>query len=76
QEELRKLVNQHKDQGIVSPCDSPWNNPVLLVKKADGTMRYVLDLRRFNPNVIKNTYPLPIPQDQFDRLHGARWFIS
>ncbi|CAG7720878.1 unnamed protein product, partial [Allacma fusca] len=39
-------------------------------------MRYVLDLRRFNPNVIKNTYPLPIPQDQFDRLHGARWFIS
>ncbi|CAG7828822.1 unnamed protein product, partial [Allacma fusca] len=44
--------------------------------KADGTKRYVLDLRRFNKHVVKNTYPLPIPQDQFDRLHGAKWFIS
>ncbi|CAG7820379.1 unnamed protein product, partial [Allacma fusca] len=33
-------------------------------------------LRRFNKHVVKNTYPLPIPQDQFDRLNGAKWFIS
>ncbi|CAG7716798.1 unnamed protein product, partial [Allacma fusca] len=44
--------------------------------KADGSKRYVLDLRRFNKHVVKNTYPLPIPQDQFDRLHGAKWFIT
>ncbi|MFI5419433.1 MAG: RNase H-like domain-containing protein [Nitrososphaerales archaeon] len=76
QEEVRRQVREAVQQGIMAPSSSPYNSPVFLVPKKDGTRRLVVDFRRLNANCIHNTYPIPRPDDVFDRLHGASIFAS
>lgn len=47
-----------KDQGYVEPADSPYNSPIVMVKKKDGGQRLCVDYRKLN-NV---TQPDPTPQ--------------
>jgi len=53
---------------------SPWDAPVLLVKKKDGSMRLCVDYRQLNKVTIKNRYPLPRIDDLMDQLVGAEVF--
>jgi len=55
----------------VRPSVSPWEAPVLLVKKKDETMRLYVDYRELNKVTIKNKYPLPRIDDLMDQLVGA-----
>ena len=48
--------------------------PLLLVEKKDKTLRMVVDYRSFNEVTIKNKYPLPMINDLFDQLQGAKVF--
>lgn len=55
---IRRLL----DQGILVPCQSPWNTPLLPVKKpGTGDYRPVQDLREVNKRVedIHPTVPNP-----------------
>jgi hypothetical protein len=45
-----------------------------LVEKKDGMLRMVMDYRSLNEVTIKNKYPLPMINDLFDQLVGARVF--
>lgn len=51
-------------------------SPVVLVKKKDGTTRVCVDYRKLNEKIIKMRYPLPIIEDQIDRLQGAKIFST
>ena len=62
------------DKGYIRPSSSPWGSPVLLVEKKDGSLRMVVDYRGLNEVTIKNKYPLPMINDLFDRLQGAKVF--
>ncbi|GKD50161.1 putative reverse transcriptase domain-containing protein [Tanacetum coccineum] len=53
---------------------SPWGAPVLFVKKKDGSMRLCIDYRELNRITIRNRYPLPLIDDLFDQLQGAKYF--
>lgn len=41
------------------------------VKRKDGSMRLCIDYRFLNKITIKNQYPLPRRDDQFDQLQGS-----
>ena len=62
------------NKGFVRPSTSPWGAPVLFVKKKDGSLRLCIDYRELNKVTIRNQYPLPIIDDLFDQLQGARVF--
>jgi hypothetical protein len=47
---------------------------VLFVEKKDKSMRMCVDYRSLNEVTIKNKYPLPIIDDLFDQLKGAKYF--
>ena len=47
---------------------------MLLVEKKDGSLRMVVDYRALNEVTIKNMYPLPMINDLFDQLQGAKVF--
>ena len=47
---------------------------MLLVEKKDKSLRMVVDYRALNKVTIKNKYPLPMINDLFDQLVGARVF--
>nr|GEW54361.1 reverse transcriptase domain-containing protein [Tanacetum cinerariifolium] len=67
--ELKELLRQLKelqDKGFIRPSSSPWEAPVLFVKKKDGSFRTCIDYRESNKLTIKNRYPLPRIDDLFD----------
>ena len=59
------------DKGFIRPSVSPWEAPVLFVKKKDGSMRLCIDYRELNKVTVRNKYPLPRIDDLFDQLQGA-----
>nr|GEX12709.1 reverse transcriptase domain-containing protein [Tanacetum cinerariifolium] len=72
-EELSNQFKELKDKGFIRSSLSLWGAPVLFVKKKDGSFRMCIDYRELNKLTIKNHYPLPMIDDQFDQLN-ALWF--
>ena len=44
------------------------------MEKKDGSLRVVVHYRGVNEVTIKNKYPLPMINDLFDQLQGAKVF--
>ena len=62
------------EKGHISLNVSLWGAPILFVKKKDGTLRFFIDYRQLNKEMIKNMYPLPQIDVLFDQLKGAKVF--
>ncbi|GKD49865.1 putative reverse transcriptase domain-containing protein, partial [Tanacetum coccineum] len=65
-------LQELSDKGFIRPSSSPWGDPVLFVKKKDGSFRMCIDYRELNKLTVKNRYPLLIIDDLFDQLQGSR----
>ena len=72
EQQLGKLVQQRS----IQPSRSQWASLVLLVKKKDGTMPMCINYRGLNAVTIKNKYPLPLINELFDQLNGAKYFTK
>jgi hypothetical protein len=64
------------EAGIVAPSTSPYNSPTLMVPKADGGWRMVVDFRRLNQHVITDPHPLPRIQNILEDLGGSMYFTA
>ena len=74
-EPLRKLLKKQIDEGIITPSQSEWSAPLILVPKKDtGELRKVIDYRSLNDAIRKDNYPLPRIDDLIDRVQGAKVF--
>ncbi|GJV39160.1 putative reverse transcriptase domain-containing protein [Tanacetum coccineum] len=69
--ELSEQLQELFDKGFIRPSSSPWEAPVLFVKKKDGSFRMCIDYRELNKLMVKNRYPLPRIDDLFDQLQGS-----
>ena len=72
----REEVDKMLSAGVIGPSSSPWASPVVLVTKKDGSIRYCIDYRRLNDVTLKDSYPLPHPQDCLEALRESRWFST
>jgi hypothetical protein len=72
--ELQMHLEELLKKGYIHPSVSPWDSPVLFVKKKDGTLRLCINFRKLNKVTIKNKYPLPRIDDHFDQLKDAKIF--
>ena len=73
--ELRELKAQLEEllsKGFIRPSISPWEAPVLFVKRKDGSLQLCIDYRQLNRVTIRNQYPLPRIDELFDQLQGSR----
>lgn len=75
-EEVNRQTREMLDMGIISPSVSPWNAPVILVKKKNGTARFCVDYRKLNSVTIKDAYPMPNITVCVDRLKGAKYLSA
>nr|GEU45149.1 putative reverse transcriptase domain-containing protein [Tanacetum cinerariifolium] len=69
--ELAKQLQELSEKEFIRPSSSPWGDPVLFVKKKDGSFRMCIDYRELNKLTVKNHYPLLRIDDLFDQLQGS-----
>ena len=71
---MKRQLKDLLDKGFITSSISPWDEPVLFVKKKDGSLRMCIHYRQLNKVTIKNKYPVPRIDDLFDQLQGASHF--
>ena len=80
-EEVERQVEQMLKDEVITPSQSPWNFPILVVpKKLDASgkrkWRICVDFRKLNDVTVGDSFPLPNIQDILDRLGRARYFSA
>ncbi len=73
-EESKKQIEYMLEHGFIRPSQSPYGAPVLFAPKKDGGLRFCIDYRWLNKKTVKNRYPIPLPEEMFDRLGGSKIF--
>ncbi|GKE81401.1 putative reverse transcriptase domain-containing protein [Tanacetum coccineum] len=69
--ELSIQLQELLEKGFIRLSSSPWGEPVLFVKKKDGSFRMCVDYGELNKLTVKNCYPLPRINDLFYQLQGS-----
>lgn len=75
-QEVRELLGNMLDSGIISESSSPWAAPVVLVRKKDGTLRFCVDYRKLNGVTHKDAYPLPRIEESLASLKKSCVFST
>ena len=79
---LLDSVNEEYDrlerQGIVEKVEfSNWATPMVHIRKPDGTTRSCGDYAlTVNPQLNVNQYPIPLPEEVFQKLRGGKLFTK
>src|SRR6185436_5457913 len=71
-EEIERLL-QHN---LIVPSHSPWTSPALVVGKANGKFRLVIDYRQLNKVTKPDAYPLPKISDMLDALAHSQYYST
>lgn len=75
QAEMYAELDRMLSLGVIEPSQSPWNSPIVMVRKHCGKARLCLDSRAVNNVSVKDAYPLPIIDGILSRL-GDTFYIS
>ncbi|QRW26779.1 Retrotransposable element Tf2 protein [Rhizoctonia solani] len=73
---LKVHIDEELATGTIRPSTSSAGAPVMFVKKADGSLRLVVDYRKLNDVTHKNVYPLPRQDDLMAKLRHAKLFTK
>ena len=56
---MKEYLAKNLANGLIRPSESPAAALVMFVKKPDGGLRLVVDLRVLNAVTVKNRFPSP-----------------
>lgn len=73
-QELETQVDDLLKKGFIKESDSPYNAPVLFVKKKSGELRMCVDYRLLNLHTIKDRFPLPLIEEVLNNLGHSKVF--
>jgi hypothetical protein len=80
-QELASEVKVHIDkllkEGVIRESNSEWASPIVCARKADGSLRLVIDYRLTNDKSKTATlHPIPLIDDLIDHLSKAKYFST
>jgi hypothetical protein len=70
--EIKRMLNMD----VIESTNSPWDSPIVLVPKPDGSIRFCIDYRKLNAVTEKDSYALPRVDDCLHSLGEARYFTT
>ena len=73
---VQAWVEEMLENGMIQPSTSPYNSPILVIKKPNGKYRIVHDYRLINANTLVPQYPIMHREDIIARMAGSYWFTS
>ncbi|UYV84041.1 K02A2.6-like [Cordylochernes scorpioides] len=75
-QEVYAQIDEWLKQGIIQKSNSEYANPIVLVKKKNGKTQICVDYRKLNKETVKDRYPLPLIDDEIDKLEASRLFST
>lgn len=73
-EAARQQILEMLRMNQIGESDSPWNAPIVMVRKKDGSWRFCNDFRKLNTVTKKISFPLMNIEDVLDKLGGSSWY--
>jgi transposase InsO family protein len=70
QAEIQKMLANKQ----IRPSNSPWSSPVIIHKKKDGGIRFLVDYRKLNSVTKKDSFPQPTTEELLQRLGGHNYY--
>ena len=74
--EMKTLLGDMLEKGVIAESCSPWAAPIVLVKKKDASWRFCVDYRKLNAITHKDAFPLPRIEETLTSLTKAQWFST
>ena len=71
---IEEYITDMLNRGIIQPTTSPWASPIILVKKKDGTDRFMVYYCRLHSLTRKDSFPLSRIDGALDALTCAKWY--
>ena len=56
---VKSQLLEWESKGIIRKSNSPWNSPIVVVGKKDGSIRICADFRVINKITVRDSWPLP-----------------
>ena len=75
-ETVEKEVEQMLAMNVIEPANSPYNAPIVLVKKKDDSVRFCIDYRKLNLITEFDAEPLPDIDSIFAKIGKAQYFTK
>lgn len=69
-------VSRMLELGVIEPSTSPYSNPLIAVKKKDGSDRVCLDSRKINKLTVFDSEPMPDQDLIMTRISGSKYFTK
>ncbi len=73
---MQQKVDKLLSARVILESHSPWNSPLVLVGKKDGSYRPVIDFQKVNALTVPDHYPLPILSDLLESLGDSNTVFS
>ncbi|CAF4980221.1 unnamed protein product, partial [Rotaria magnacalcarata] len=74
--ELQAEIQKMTQTNQIRPSNSPWSSPVIIHKKKDGGIRFLVDYRKLNSVTKKDCLPQPTTEELLHRLGGHRFYTK
>ena len=71
-----EFLKENLEAGVIEPCNSRWNSPLVVVKKPGGGSRVCLDLRGVNEKTELESVPIRSIEEYLDLLGRAEVFST
>ncbi|MGL6121342.1 MAG: reverse transcriptase family protein, partial [Fusobacteriaceae bacterium] len=72
--DFQVLVADLENRGVIEESNSLWLNPVVLVRKKTGDLRFCVDLRKLNSLVELDRFEIPRINEIIAQLRNAKYF--
>ncbi|CAF4355389.1 unnamed protein product, partial [Rotaria sp. Silwood2] len=74
--DLQNEIHQMLQANQIRPSNSPWSSPVIIHKKKDGGIRFLVDYRKLNAVTKKDSFPQPTTEELLNRLGGRKFYTK
>ena len=76
QEKMKEYIHTELEKKFIRHSKSPIASPLFFVGKKDGKQWLVIDYRKVNAITIPDLGPIPLLQEEIDKVKDARLFTK